>query len=159
MTKEVPLTQGYVSLVDDSDFEWLMQWKWFVTRGKYAQRGRNAADPPLPKVISMSREIIRPPRGIKVYHRNGNTLDNRRANLELITPRFLRLLGGPTGPSGYKGVSYHKRTGLWQATMKRGLHYHLGYFKTPEDAARCYDSAALAFHGPGIYLNFPSEQQ
>ena len=34
--KEIPLTKGKVALVDDSDFEWLMQWKWSYASTGYA---------------------------------------------------------------------------------------------------------------------------
>jgi hypothetical protein len=32
--KTIPLTQGKFAIVDDSDFEWLNQWKWYVQKSK-----------------------------------------------------------------------------------------------------------------------------
>lgn len=38
--------------------------------------------------------------------------------------------------SGYRGVSWHKRVGKWQARLTHnGRHIHIGYFETAEDAA------------------------
>jgi len=37
--------------------------------------------------------------------------------------------------SGYRGVSIHKTSGLWQAKVgHNGKAFHLGYFKDPEEA-------------------------
>lgn len=29
--KEIPLSKGKVTLVDDEDFDWLSQWNWYVS--------------------------------------------------------------------------------------------------------------------------------
>ncbi len=45
--------------------------------------------------------------------------------------------------SGYKGVSYHKKSQKWQAAIQvDGRKKHLGVFATAEDAGRAYDAAA-----------------
>lgn len=39
--KKIPLTQGKFALVDDTDFDWLMRWKWQAKWGRgtfYAKR-------------------------------------------------------------------------------------------------------------------------
>lgn len=79
--KEIQLTQGQVAMVDDKDFEWLSQWKWFAawcpdTRSFYARR--------YPGII-MHRVIMNTQKGIDVDHINHNTLDNRRENLRNVT--------------------------------------------------------------------------
>lgn len=62
----------------------------------------------------------------------------------------------PSSKSGYKGVSYFKRTGKWKAQITiTGKTKALGYFHTAEDAARAYDAAAYETRGEGCYLNFP----
>jgi hypothetical protein len=59
--------------------------------------------------------------------------------------------------SGYKGVSFNKKLGKWKVAIRLvDKRPHLGYFTTPEDAARAYDNAAIAAWGVGnCYLNFP----
>lgn len=59
--------------------------------------------------------------------------------------------------SGYKGVSYHYRTGKWVAQIKIGKQTCLGRFPTPEEAARAYDRAAFEAWGSDCYLNFPAD--
>ncbi len=34
MPKLIPLTQGKVTIVDDADFDWLNQWKWYAFKNR-----------------------------------------------------------------------------------------------------------------------------
>ncbi len=62
----------------------------------------------------------------------------------------------PPRNGGFKGI--HACGRKWQATIKAdGVTSHLGTFPSPEDAARAYDSAALAAWGRDCYLNFGNE--
>lgn len=58
------------------------------------------------------------------------------------------------------GVTIHKRTGfeahIWMKNPRgKGFQRHLGTYQAAEDAARCYDRAALHTRGEGAELNFP----
>lgn len=58
--------------------------------------------------------------------------------------------------SGFKGVTWHKPRGKWQAQMRvDGKNCYLGMFPTAEDAASAYDAAARELHGDRAWLNFP----
>ena len=91
-----------VTTVDAADYEWLSQYRWFAkgTGGKYyagrAERG---------EMIMMHREIMKPPPGMVVDHIDGDSLNNRRSNLRICTPRqnnHNRTFKGNT--SGFAGV-------------------------------------------------------
>ena len=84
MSKRIPLTQGRFAIVDDTDFEWLNQWKWHARkcRGKvYAARRRRKEEGTGSEIMLMHREILGTPPGMDSDHINRDTLDNRRSNL------------------------------------------------------------------------------
>ena len=95
---EVPLSGKYhflSALVDDED-EWVMQWKWYAMirpRTTYVSRldvlssGRKTSY--LLHRVIMRRTLGNEPLYTEVDHRNGNGLDNRRANLR-FAPAGLR---------------------------------------------------------------------
>lgn len=58
--------------------------------------------------------------------------------------------------SGFRGVSWDKRKSMFRATLTvLKHHYHLGYFKEPELAAKAYDSKVVELHGAEAKTNFP----
>jgi hypothetical protein len=61
--------------------------------------------------------------------------------------RFSSALRGDN-TSGYRGVTWCKRYGTWQAQIQvAGQRQFLGYFAAKEDAARAYDVAAKEAFG------------
>lgn len=60
--------------------------------------------------------------------------------------------------SGYRGVNFAILKNKWRSyiTVNRML-FHLGYYKTPEEAARAYDKKARELLGDKAKLNFPEE--
>jgi hypothetical protein len=71
--------------------------------------------------------------------------------------RIAAQLAGPKGGSSrYKGVSFRKRTGKWEAFIRiNNVLKYLGAFVREEDAGRAYDDAARKEWGANCYLNFP----
>jgi hypothetical protein len=164
--KTVPLTQGYVALVDDDDFEWVSQFKWraLVDRRRnkvYAVRKTHGPHSSR-KSLYMHREIlgVTDPQ-VKVDHRNGDSLDNRRSNLRKCVngENNANSVKRPDGRSSkYKGVCWHKRYGMFQASIRvHGKTKYLGMFTDEVQAAQVYDAAARAYFGEFAQFNFPSK--
>lgn len=106
----------------------------------------------------MHRMIMNPPDGMVVDHRNGDTLDNRRENLRVCTPKQnLQNRKSEKGSSSrYIGVHWHTPPGKWLATINPNKqNYSLGHFDSEEDAAIARDVAAQFFFGGFARLNFP----
>lgn len=150
--KELQLTRGMVAIVDDEDYEPLSAYRWHAkTSGSNPSKDyacRSTGGPRGPRIL-MHRAIIGAPVGMDVDHINGDSLDNRRANLRLAT-RSQNLQNRPrqrNNSSGYKGVSRY-RTGQWMACITvDGARKYLGYHPTPELAHAAYCAAAAELHG------------
>ena len=92
----------------------------------------------------------------RVDHANGNGLDNRRCNIRLCEHRqnMWNQGGRKNTSSKYKGVTYFKRDGNWQAKIApNGKTVHLGYFKTEEEAAKAYNDKAVELFSEFAKLN------
>lgn len=156
--KTISLTQNKVAIVDDEDYERLNQWKWYCNRHYAVRQSKKIGGKQT--TIFMHKEIVvcRDPY-LEVDHINGNKLDNRKANLRLCTPSQ-NIANTPVrkdNETGYKGVSHEKRWGgnTWRARIQiNGQREVLGYFASPEDAARAYDRAAKEIFGEFAHLNF-----
>lgn len=87
-----------------------------------------------------------------IDHKDMNGGNNRWDNLrEATMEENQRNRTAPShNTSGYKGVSLHKKTGLYQARITSkisGGQMYLGVFNTPEKAHEAYLKAALEIHG------------
>jgi hypothetical protein len=102
-TKAIWLTQGYVALVDEEDFEVLSRYSWCIKRScsgalPYAARWRKAEDGPGSAKVLMHRQILglhnEPTRELSNWHEidhiNRNSLDNRKVNLRYVDRRTQR---------------------------------------------------------------------
>lgn len=160
MSKLIELTQGKQAIVDDEDFEWLNQWKWYAHKDKKTWYARRSYGPRIErKSINMHTFIMGLNQGQKVDHRNNNGLDNRRDNLRECTnsqnaTNSTKRKGNFT--SRYKGVSWDKRDKNWRAQiMVDYKKKRIGNFDNEIDAAKAYDRFAIELHGEYASINFP----
>ena len=152
--KRIPLTQGKFALVDDKDYDYLMQWKWCVTKGGGTFRTYYACRTESSRKISMHRQLLATPKGLQSDHINHNGLDNRRVNLRTCTVSANQQNQLPRlhGTSQHKGVSLHRKS--WVARIAcYGKHGYLGAFRTEIEAAKAYNNAAKVLFGKFAYLN------
>ncbi len=146
--KEIPLSKGYVALVDDEDYEELMRYKWHV--GSYgprphAMRKVRPAEGETVTRIAMHRQITGAPKGMDVDHINHQTLDNQRANLRVCTrsQNMMNMRKRPGCSSRFKGVCWNKANDNWIAyIMVNYCQKTIGYFDDEVDAARAYNAEA-----------------
>jgi len=161
--RKIPLTQGMVALVDDDDYEWLMQWKWFAHKSRnkwYAARNRQKSEPKGSKTIKMHREINKTPKGIETDHADTESLNNQKYNLRNATNAQNQYNKAPlSGRSSiFRGVGWHKSSKKWMAKSRVGGKVHfIGSFNCEIEAAKSYDNFAKNHHGEFAYLNFPEE--
>jgi hypothetical protein len=82
---EVSLGRGFVALVDTEDYDRVSEYVWGAsfTNSVYALRKWREDKKTVRQ--SMHDFLMNTPTGSRVEHINGNALDNRRANLRIVT--------------------------------------------------------------------------
>lgn len=135
-----------VVLVDDADLPLLAGWSLTLHDKGYVLAQRGGRD--RRERIYLHRLLLSPPSSLQCDHLNGVRTDNRRCNLRIVdqtTNNFNAALRRDN-THGHRGISLHKRSGLWQARITiRGRRHNLGYFKTAEAASTRYRAAAEGF--------------
>lgn len=156
--KQIKLTQNKVALVDDEDYDFLSNWKWFASwdgHNWYARR--NSGVYPFRRQIQMHRVIMDVTNELEVDHKDGNGLNNQKYNLRICThaKNTINKKKHVDNTSGYKGVTFNKATGKYVASIYvDGKRISLGYFVDIIDAAKTYDKAAIKYFGEYSKTNF-----
>lgn len=146
--RKVPLSNGGFALVDAEDYDRIKHLPWHQHK-RYAVYSTTHADGKRENG-RLHRIIMKAPKGTLVDHKNGNRLDCRKDNLRLCNEAGNARNAGKRkdNTSGFKGVTFHKDTGKWQAAIRAGGNpKYLGLFDTPEAAAKVYDTACVKHHG------------
>jgi hypothetical protein len=81
----IPLNKGQYAIVDTIDVPLIEKHKWFVcpsSRTTFYVITTNGKG----KTTYMHRLLTNAPKGMEVHHINRNGLDNRRKNLQILTP-------------------------------------------------------------------------
>ncbi len=151
--KQIELTQGFTTLVDDEDYERVSNHSWCILKLKccYAQTRINK------KTITLHRFLLNlTDSKIKVDHIDGDGLNNQKSNLRIATTQqnnFNRK-GESSNISGYKGVVFRSKQKRWLAQIRVNKQYfYLGTYDSKEDAAKAYNKAAIKYHGEFARLN------
>ncbi|WP_428303551.1 hypothetical protein [Lacipirellula sp.] len=154
----VPLSRGLFAIVDDADFAEASRHKWCAERG--------GGSPPQtrsrPTIRLHSLILGEAPRGMKHRFRNGNALDCRRSNVQLLTHREhsqSRRMRSDNS-SGFIGVQWCKSHKKWAAFATVGGRFkRLGRYDDKAEAARVRDAYVREHYGKHVTLNFPGEAE
>lgn len=174
--KLIPLSRGFFAQVDDEDYDYLMQWKWYAhTHTKhsenltYAIRNIPAIESYTGKrtAIKMHRQIMNvSDKDIHVDHIDHNGLNCQKDNMRLCSNSQNTLNRKGVGSSKYLGVSLWKGSikykdgsvkhyTKWRAIIRvNGKNKSLGLYDSEECAARAYDKIAADVHKEFANLNF-----
>jgi hypothetical protein len=147
--KKILLTNGGFALVDDEDYERVMQYDWHVTKVGVRCNSRILERRLANFILDVSEELD---------HADRNILNNRRCNLRLCTRsqnNMNRTKMAGSASSRYKGVSWDSWNKAWRAQVfAKSKRVHVSRHKTEVDAAKAYDEAAKEFHGEFAKTNF-----
>lgn len=155
----IKLTQGQETCVDLPDWTTVRAYRWCALERK---NGGFYAVTNLPRAGIKSRfsrylhQLIFGAKGPD--HRDGDGLNNLRSNLRKASKsqNAANSLKREGYSSPFRGVSFRKDKGKWQARVRvERVRKHIGYFTDEQEAARAYDCAALEHFGEFAKLNFP----
>jgi hypothetical protein len=166
--KEIKLTQGKFTQVDDEDYEYLNQFKWCAVKGGktfYAQRSVILINK-LKRSTRMHNIIMNTPENFEIDHIDHNGLNNQRNNMRICThsENQMNRTIQKNNKTGFVGVSIRKyidshnikRDKISAFIGHNNKMINLGSFKSEKEAAIAYDKAAKELYGGFANLNFKS---
>lgn len=156
--KEIKLTQGKVTIVDDDDYDMLMEgtWQAHYEKHRWYVTGRYKG-----KQYRMHRLIMKEtdPKTV-IDHKNGDGLNNQKRNLRRATTSQNISNGRirQNFTSKYKGVHWDKFNNKWrvQVQSQEGI-VRLGRFGNEVHAALAYNDMAVKIQGEFARINLIDE--
>lgn len=146
--KFITLSNGNQVMVDDKDYNYLVQFSWITRSDGYPARLFPYKKGEKQKYIYMHHDLLKTKE--LVDHKNGNNLDYRRSNLRIANKQknAANCKLHKHNTSGYKGVSYMKLNKIFRGyIVYKDKQISLGCFKSAEEAAKAYDKKALELFG------------
>lgn len=144
--------------VDDEDYDYLMQWKWFAIKSKTDDNYFSILRTEYCNIIKkcrpfvMARTIMKAQKGQIVDHKDRNTLNNQKSNLRFCNKAQNGANRRAWGKSSYLGINF--KHGKWEARLRVGKKYlYLGRHTTEKEAALAYNKKAIEVHGEFANLN------
>jgi len=166
MSKLIPLTKGYSAIVDDEDYDYLMQWKWYA---HIYQKTNKVGTPSTYAHIYAQRWELKHQLGMHrvvlglgtddtrwlIDHINHNGLDNRKTNLRVCTnTQNIGNSRPKAGSSKYKGVHYCLTRKVWVSRLtNNGKVVYIGQFQSELEAALAFDDVAIKTRGEFALTN------
>ncbi len=125
----------FIFFIDSEDYSLIKDYKWFYSSGYVMTRINGVR-------TYLHRYLLNAGSCTIVDHINGNTLDNRKCNLRLVTKSLNALNSKKRSntSSKYKGVTWNRTNKNWtaQASFMR-KHYYIGSYNSEIDAAKAYN--------------------
>lgn len=156
--RTISTTKGRVSLIDENDFIRFGHLKWtagsFSGKTHYVYRSVWGDDGKC-RTILLHRAIMNAQKGQIVDHINGDTFDNRRANLRFASHRQ-NAFNCRRQPSKHGFIGIDSQTpGAWRGRVSVGRRSrYTATFACPVLAAAARDVLAKELHGDYAVLNF-----
>lgn len=139
------------TMVDDEDFDWLNQWKWYVIQPGYTAYVVRNRSPKGSGMVWMHREILQTPPDMVTDHLDHNGINNQKSNLRVCTKsqNACNMKKHKTSlTSIYKGVCLDRAKGKLMAQISiNGKKTFLGYFSSEMEAVSVYNKHAKILHG------------
>ena len=142
------------TIIDAEDYERCKSYRWYSDGHNYVTSEFG--------YLSNFIMNFKSTRYMVVDHINGDSLDNRKENLQIVTNQQnqCKKRGQKNNTSGYRGVFKASYDGKWASEIVcNGKKYRFGPFCSKEIAASAYNEAAKKLFGRFAVLNSINQKE
>ena len=163
MSKPFALSNGAIVLIDDDDYERMLDYNWHDGKshgGVYPYANVSKGGGKYKKVF-LHRFILNAPSNRFVDHANGNPYDARKENLRLCTQAQNGQNKGlsAANTSGHKGVCWDASKQKWAVQIVvNGKRAYMKRFDTFEEAVEAHEREIVKIHGEFARLEWEDRQ-
>lgn len=138
--------KGLKFTIDIEDWVKCKDYSWFVDKDGYVYVKTSISG----KYTQLHRFLTNPTDDMQVDHINGDTLNNCKSNLRIVTAQqnAMNHKKYSNNSSGCPGVSWDKQTKKWTASIGyKGKNIYLGCYTNIEEAVKARQEAEKKYFG------------